>query len=74
MAHYKFLNRFQVINCAECESSDQLTVNEYTDDVLCLTCLKGLLEKDEWMMSKQDIDEIKGDELYQRMKDDKLEY
>lgn len=73
MGSYKHLNKFQIILCAECEGNEELTVNEYTDEVLCLTCLKSLLEKDEWIMSKQDIDAIKGDELYQRMKDDKFE-
>ena len=32
MGSYKYLHRFQIINCAECESTDQLTVNEYTDN------------------------------------------
>lgn len=47
MGSYKYLHRFQIINCAECESTDQLTVNEYTDEVLCLVCLNEQIELEE---------------------------
>lgn len=70
---YKYLHRFQVILCAECESNTDLTVNEYTDEVLCASCLNIEIEKSENELTKKDIDELRGDELRQRAKDDRAE-
>ncbi len=68
---YKYLNRFQIILCAECDSDEKLTVNEYTDEVLCTSCLSIEIEKSENELTKQDIEELRGDELRQRYKDEK---
>jgi len=48
-------------------------VNEYIDEVLCTSCLNIEIEKSENELTKKDIDELRGDELRQRAKDDRAE-
>jgi hypothetical protein len=61
--------------CLAIEESYDLidTYNEYTDEVLCASCLNIEIEKSENELTKKDIDELRGDELRQRAKDDRAE-
>lgn len=67
MSNYKYLHKFSPIRCDLCSTREYLTQNEYTDMILCDSCLDGERNLDEIM--QDDIEELRGDERLQITKE-----
>ena len=65
---YKYLNRFETVYCAECDGQECLTVNSYTEEVLCTACLTDLTE----LPDDRPNSDYEYDQMRQRQKDNKL--